>query len=195
MQRLKPAMLGVSLAVTANACASSAALDCSYLARETAGNPGHNEFQSQSRCAKLRPDGSLAVEPACLANLHFSDGVGAILVPTGWYYVTPAGRTARVLTYDNGPDYFEEGLARTIRSGKVGFVDRSLSEVIRPAWDFAFPFAGGYAVVCNGCRSYPVSDEHSQMRDGQWGYIDRSGRVVVPVTHDRDELPPPPASR
>ena len=144
----------------------------------------------------LQRDGSLAVDSEHLQNLYFSEGLGEILVRTvGWYYVTPTGRTAPVLTYDNGADYFAEGLARTIRAGKVGFIDRSLSEVIPPSWDFAFPFDHGFAVVCNGCRSHRVDDEHSEMRGGVWGYINPSGEAVVPIKYERDELPSPPSLR
>jgi hypothetical protein len=124
--------------------------------------------------------------------LYFSEGLGQILVyKQSWYYVTPAGRAAPVLTYDNGADYFAENLARTRRAGKIGFIDRSLSDVIPPSWDFAFPFSGGYAVVCNGCREHAIDDEHSEMRGGAWGYIDHSGEVVVPIQYERDELPLP----
>ena len=102
------------------------------------------------------------------------------------------GRSAPIVTYDSGPDYFSEGLARTIRSGKIGFIDRSLSEVIPPSWDFAFPFNEGTAVVCQGCQSRPTADgEHSEMVGGAWGYIDHAGEVVVPVTFERDDLPEP----
>jgi hypothetical protein len=144
----------------------------------------------------LRSDGSLAVDPEHLENLYFSEGLGEILVPrVGWYYVTPTGRTAPVLTYDNGADYFAEGLARTILKGKVGFIDPELAAVIPPTWDFAFPFSGGVAVVCNGCRRYPVDDEHWELRGGVWGYIERSGAVVVPIEYERERLPSPPPPR
>lgn len=94
-----------------------------------------------------------------------------------------------MLTFDNGPDDFAEGLARTTRSGKIGFIDRQLSEVIAPSWDFAFPFEDGVAVVCQGCRPHPVGDgEHSEVRGGSWGTIDRSGAIVVPVELERDAL-------
>jgi hypothetical protein len=176
-------------------CAPGETVDCTYQARETRRNPSPDlqGFQPRGRCATLRSDGSLTVDREHLAEIAFTEGLGLIWVPAGWYYVTPAGRTAPVLTYDNGADPFEEGLARTTRGGKIGFVDRELTAVIPPTWDFAFPFAGGFAVVCDGCRRHPVGDEHTEMRGGTWGYIDRSGKVVVPIRYERDQLPPPPA--
>ena len=36
------------------------------------------------------------------------------------------------------------------------------------------------------------TEEHGEVRGGAWGWIDRQGRVVVPVEHEREDLPPPP---
>ena len=104
-------------------------------------------------------------------------------------YVNAAGVVVPVLRFDNGPDYFVEGLARTVQNGKVGFVDESLRVVIAPAWDFAFPFENGAALVCEGCTRRRVGDEHEEVVGGRWGRIDARGRVVVPVIHARDAVP------
>jgi len=179
----------------AGCCAAEETLSCIYEARETQKNPTpeRQEFQPRGGCATLQRDGSLTVHPDHLNELYFRDGLAAIFMSAGWYYVTPAGRTAPVLDYDNGPDYFAEGLARTRRSGKVGFIDRTLAEWISPAWDFAFPFDDGVALVCQGCRSHPTDDgEHFELRGGVWGYIDRKGMAVVPVRFEREQLPLPP---
>jgi hypothetical protein len=177
-----------------SSCATGRLLPCSYAARETQENPTPElrEIQPRGRCANLLRDGSLRIQPDHLDQLDFADGLGALLVPMGWYYVTPDGRTAAVVTYDNGPDYFVEGLARTRRGGKIGFIDRSLSERIAPTWDFAFPFDGGVALVCQGCRPRATADgEHSEMRGGVWGYIDHDGAVIVPVRFEREHVPSP----
>ena len=170
---------------------SGEALECTYVARETERNPTplDQEHQPRGPCATLESDGSVTVHADHLKDLYFADDLAAILVPAGWFYATSTGRTAPVLTYDNGADYFEEGLARTIRGGKVGFIDRELTEVIPPTWDFAFPFVDGLAVVCEGCSSRSVDDEHSEVRGGVWGYVNRSGEVVVPIEYERDDLP------
>jgi hypothetical protein len=123
------------------------------------------------------------------------NGVASVFVGRQLLFVNRHGVTAPALLFDNGADYFVEGLARTVRAGKIGFVDIALREVIAPVWDFAFPFNHGVAKVCSGCRlvSRP-GDEHREVVGGKWGYIDRAGRVVVPVVHDRDDLPGPASS-
>jgi hypothetical protein len=201
MPQTGPSLLVLSLSLLiAASCVAGETVDCIYRARETPGNPTpyNQQLQPRGLCATLRRDGSLTVHHDHLDDLQFTDGLASILVDTGWYYVTPAGRTAPVLTHDNGPDYFEGGLARTIRGRKVGFIDRTLTEVIPPTWDFASPFRGDFALVCEGCHSHQIGDigdPHYEMRGGVWGYINRSGEVVVPIKYERNDLPAPPSSR
>ena len=188
------AIAALLLLLTVVGCRTGQKLPCSYWARETATNPTPQlqELQPRGVCAILPADGRLSVYNDHLNELYFSDGLASVHTPNGWYYVTSAGHTAPVVTFDNGPDYFSEGLARTTRSGKIGFIDRSLSEVIPPSWDFAFPFDGGVAVVCQGCRPHAIHHgEHHEMRGGVWGYVDRAGTEIVPVRFERDQVPAP----
>lgn len=146
-------------------------------------------------CGYLDDAGELVLLPKAVAAVAArSQDPVATSIGSTLYYVSPEGRSQPVLPFDNGADPFEEGLARTVRDGQIGFMDRDLTVTIPPAWDFAFPFENGFSRVCRGCRSYPVN-EHSEMRGGLWGYIDREGNEVVPVAFDRDELPPPGPAR
>jgi hypothetical protein len=52
-----------------------------------------------------------------------------------------------ISNFDNGTDYVVEGLARTVRAGKIGFVNTWLEQVVAPVRDFAFPFEEGVAVA------------------------------------------------
>jgi WG containing repeat len=38
--------------------------------------------------------------------------------------------------------------------------------------------------VCMGCREI-ARGEHTELVGGQHGYIDRTGRVVIPIAYDR----------
>ena len=178
----------VTAFVGAFACRSStpSLVDCQFI-------PVQRPEDELPGCASLNLDGSLVLEPEAIAAVRRRDQeLVAVVIGSTLYYVNPDGRAAPVLWYDNGADYFSEGLARTSCRGKVGFIDRDLAEQIPPAWDFAFPFSGGVALVCQGCRPHPVG-EHREMRGGVWGYIDRNGVEVVPVEFDREDLPPPPS--
>jgi hypothetical protein len=168
--------------------------DCDYLpaASEADPEPEPGPFPG---CCCILADGSLQVQPRHLHSMLYDEqGLATLHVPDiGVAYVTRDGTTAWMYPFDNGADYFVEGLARTVKGSKIGFVDPSLDTVIEPVWDFAFPFEDGLAIVCEGCRPVPTSehDEHSEVLGGRWGLIDRTGQVVVEVIHTRESLPAP----
>ena len=127
------------------------------------------------------------LHPEVLANADYdSNGLGHLLTSSGSYYFTSKGYFQRMHTFDNGPDYFEEGLARMIgENGKIGYVNPKLEIVIEPAFDFAYPFRNGRAIVCNGCRQVREG-EHFVSQGGQWGIIDPKGRSIQPITYTKD---------
>jgi len=138
-------------------------------------------------CARRDEEGELVLRRGVVPT---EGGPHAVLVEGELYFALASGRTAPALPFDNGPDNFVEGLARTVRDGKVGFVNEKLEVVVPREWDFAFPFEGGAARVCTGCSIvHEDGDEHGTVQGGTWGVIDREGRVVVPVVHDRESGP------
>jgi hypothetical protein len=162
---------------------------CTFVAVESASDPTP-QLEPRGICGHIE-EGQLRLSTAAAAALgRDSSGLGAVFVDDeGWYYVAADGSSARVLTLDNGPDDFSEGLVRTWRDGKVAFLDSSLVLAIPPRYDFAWPFEAGRALVCSGCTiGEPDAAGHSAVRGGLWGYIDKSGKEVVSVTHTRDEL-------
>lgn len=81
-------------------------------------------------------------------------------------FLDPSGAVlAQAYSFDNGPDYFQEGLARVVADGKVGFIDRGGAIVIPPQFADASGFCHGRATVHDGKE--------------QWT-IDRSGSAVAP---------------
>jgi len=143
-----------------------------------------------SHCAARDANGNLKLRPDLLADIEAGAGVQTIHSDGRWLFALE-GKTLVALTYDNGADYFQEGLARTVQGGKIGFINPSLELVIPPIWDFAFPFENGYSVICTGCRQEP-DGEHSSIVGGGWGYIDLRGKVVLEPIYQRDALPAPP---
>jgi hypothetical protein len=120
------------------------------------------------------------------------DEVGSIFVDDALCFVNREGKTLPAFPFDNGADDFVEGLARNLEGGKVGFVNTRFDQVVAPIWDWADYFQNGIAAVCRGCVSarLPNCDEHcGTLIGGKWGYIDGTGRVVVPVIYDLIDLP------
>ena len=113
----------------------------------------------------------------------------------------------RSVYFDNGPDYYEEGLARFVEKDKagkdcIGFHDRKGRVLIPPIYSFATPFRNGYAFVCKECweedvkiKKYPVVSNstckasifsegccHGSriIKGNKWGAINTAGKEVVP---------------
>ena len=144
------------------------------------------------QCAATGPDGRPRLKRSYLARLRYDrDGLASVMLFNGtdtrkyqWYYVRRGVIPVPVESMDNGPDYFEDGLARSRVGGKIGYIDRKLNLVIPATYDGAYPFRDGVAVVCTACTyvSDPTATEGERgwYRGGQWGRIDRRGRVVSP---------------
>lgn len=87
--------------------------------------------------------------------------------------------SATPFQYDNGDDYFREGLRRVVdESGKIGYTDEAGKVVIKPRFPCAFPFQNGRAKVADVCRTVPVGAEHSEWQSEAWYFIDRNGNPV-----------------
>jgi hypothetical protein len=94
-----------------------------------------------------------------------------------YYYIHKNGKKMQTITYENGPDKFSEGLARTRINGKIGFFNRNLEITLKPLYDFAFPFHNGISEICTGCTE--KEEEGTMMLDGgTWKKIDRSGLII-----------------
>jgi len=89
--------------------------------------------------------------------------------------------------YDNGADYFSEGLRRLVKKGKVGFADRNGKIVIEAEHDFASPFNYGYAAFCDGCDWEKTDDEHRSIVGGKWGVMNIKGQTVQPLAKSTEQ--------
>ncbi|HMU82428.1 MAG TPA: WG repeat-containing protein [Leptospiraceae bacterium] len=111
-------------------------------------------------------------------------GFATVIEGSKPYLIDAKGtRKFEMFMFDNGPDYFEEGKARYIEKGKMGFFDEQGRKVTPAAFDFAFPFEGGMAVICNGCKRQEEG-EHYRMTGGKWTLIDKTGKMLTPAVFD-----------
>ncbi len=82
-----------------------------------------------------------------------------------------------LVLYDNGPDYFQEGLTRVKRDGKMGFANREGQVVIPCIYAFAHPFGDGRAKVTLQAE-LQQDGEHTTVERAQWFWIDRKGNEI-----------------
>lgn len=80
--------------------------------------------------------------------------------------------------FDNGPDYFSEGLTRVQRNGKMGYANEKGEIVITCQYDFAKWFENGVAEVTFNAREYRDMDEHLRVESDSWFEIDKQGNPI-----------------
>ncbi|HUI94422.1 MAG TPA: WG repeat-containing protein [Xanthobacteraceae bacterium] len=180
---IRLALLWIALLVAVPAGAAAAA-DCVPF------RDGWNDF---GPCTRVDSSGARWVKVEHRRALSFdAHGIAAVWIEgvEGFYYVGRDGRMVPVVAYDNAPDAFVEGRARTRVDGRIGYIDRTLRVAIAPRYDWGFPFAHGRAVVCRGCAPKRDGGEHGLVEGGLWGMVDRNGREIVPLKYrSREELP------
>jgi hypothetical protein len=154
----------------------------SFPGQETRAQGKLVSFEKDGKWGYKNASGQVVIQPQFdMANDFSPHGIAAVVDDRGWAYVNEKGKTIiRPFVIDNGPDYFEEGLARFRIDNKFGFFDRKGEIIIEPRFDFAFPFHEGLAAICMGCQEEPEG-EHRSVKDGKWGYIDKKGKVVIPT--------------
>lgn len=161
---------------------------CYYLPLQTKDHPAQ-EWQAFEGCATYQ-DGVLYIAKEQLNNIDFKyQSIASFFTSGQFFYVKPDGIFLPVIAYDNGADYFEEGLTRSVKNGKIEYYNTDFELVLAPGYDWAWPFHEGKALVCQGCALTPVDHEHHAMRGGLWGYINKEGKEIVPVKYPFSELP------
>lgn len=185
---LKSLLLLLLLLISGNVPASEV-FECAYHSADT------KDEIIEKHCLTVIPegqanrsDGDAWIADRVLSKSYYDEqGLSYVISRVGVFYVNRHGLARRTLRYDNGPDYFSNGLARTEHNNKIGYFDKNLTLVIKPQYDFGFPFKEGRAVVCIGCKKQKTG-EHSVVVDGKWGVIDVKGSIIVPINKSRDEI-------
>ena len=122
-----------------------------------------------------------------VAQEFSSEGIAAVADQSGWMYIDTKGKILiRPFIFDNGPDPFQEGLARFRDKDKIGFFDQTGKIIIEPRFDFVMPFSDNLAAFCRGCKEIQEG-EHSAVSGGKWGFIDRKGKIVIAPRYENVE--------
>jgi hypothetical protein len=141
-----------------------------------AGNHDRYAFETNDgRYGYKNKRGDTVIAPTLRYAYEFKPGgIAAAVSDDGTFvFIDPNGKViARAFAYDNGPDYFQEGYARIVDGGKIGFIDDKGHIVIPPRFDEALGFCHGKAQVREA---------------GKQLYIDKQGKPTTPP-----ENPPPP---
>jgi len=174
----------VTVSVITAAGAAQPTLSCVYVSSEPTA-----EREPHPNCAS-RVGSAVSISKIHLSSMSFdSSGLAEVGIEHQWFYVKRDGTSLPVVDYDNGADYFSEGLVRSVRNNRIAYFDSSFKQVIAPKYDWGWPFENGRALVCNGCQlGGQPTDEHRFFEGGLWGYIDHDGHGVVQVNLTRSEV-------
>ena len=133
----------------------------------------------------------------------FSDGMAAVQIDGKWGFINRDGSFVVQPQYDSVKP-FREGLACVGRGGKHGYIDRTGRLTVPLKYDRAASFSEGLAPVNTGFWKASIPIAHSkeitnvapkeyqrisnlrntyQVSAGKWGYIDKTGREVVPLKY------------
>lgn len=137
-------------------------------------------FVKENKWGYIDEHGKIVIKPQFIfANDFSAEGIAAVVDDIGWAYIDTRGNVIiRPFIFDNGPDYFQEGLARFTVENRFGFFDKAGEIVIEPQFDFTLPFHEGLSAVCMECKE-KRSGEHSLIEGGKWGYINTKGEIVI----------------
>ncbi|HEY6162192.1 MAG TPA: WG repeat-containing protein [Bacteroidia bacterium] len=84
--------------------------------------------------------------------------------------------------FDNGPDYFSEGVFRYTENNKMGFAN--LDSIVLPAkYDFVTPFHEDLACFGSGFKM-SRGEEGTSLSGGKWGFINMKGDTVIAPRFD-----------
>ncbi len=139
-------------------------------------------------CGSINGD-QINLKQSHLNNLAFSsDGLACVMFSTeDIFYVHENGQTQRTYFFDNGCDYFEEGLARGIVNGKMVYINKLLDVALSPPFEFLTSFDYGHAVVCNGPFITSTDGEHTFRTGGKCGLINKQGKLVVEAKYNIED--------
>lgn len=103
----------------------------------------------------------------------FSDDIALVMKDEKYGYINKTGKEVIPLQYEDG-GMFSEGLAAVKVNGKNGFINKQGEMVIQPAFERAChvsEFSDGLAPV------------YTTVNDGPAGYIDSTGKMVIPAEY------------
>jgi hypothetical protein len=135
------------------------------------------------------PAGQTIITPQFSRAFKFSKyGIADVYMEASreWLKIDKSGKSI-VISYffDNGPDYYVNGLSRFVKNNQIGFINRQGHPVIPATYDWAGIFTYNYpiTVVAKGCQKVKL-DPYDEMRGGKWGAIDNHGKVIIPLVYD-----------
>ena len=145
--------------------------------------------KDETICGYVDSNGEIVIPAGKYANIFTAefDKTAFVLLKDkkGVYAIDRSEKILfQICSFEFGPDIISNGLFRIIENGKIGFANMNGEIVIKPRFQFVYPFQeNGFAIFCeNG--TWSMLDKYIPVIKGKWGVINRQGVVVIPATYD-----------
>lgn len=131
-------------------------------------------------CGLIKGD-KIQLKKKHIQNLTYDrKGLACIILDTkNLFYFSVNGNSQRAHFYDNGCDYFKDGLARGVVNGKMVFINEALEIILNPGFDLLYPYQCGHAIACNKPFMEKIDGEHTSLKGGKCGLINKHGNLVI----------------
>jgi len=149
--------------------------------------------------------GEMVLQPECEDASPFSNDLAAVKTEEGWRYIDRTGATVIAGPFEKAGSFSDKGVAVVKAESGYGMIDRAGEYVLLPNLRIMGLGFGEQGWACgkltNGECVYVSSDGMIALRkstgaaflfqqglapfrtrDGKWGYMDRSGAVVIAPT-------------
>lgn len=108
---------------------------------------------------------------------------------SGWVALNVKGKFLfKAFPYDNGPDYFSDGLMRIVQNNRIGYVNKKGKVVIAPIYTYAEPFNNGKAKVSQVERHTYHDPKLCNHYHNTYDVIGKRGRITWDKNEDYNPL-------
>ncbi|MFH0819589.1 MAG: WG repeat-containing protein [bacterium] len=140
------------------------------------------EKNYEHRCGFIDKTGKFVIGSQLFISipLSFSEGLAAVETKNGWGFIDRTGKFVIEPGF-KGAENFRDSIARVYTQKRFALIDKT-GQVISPLEvnDVDYFFEGLAAINIGGIVRYNL---HSDSEDidigGKWGYIDRTGKIII----------------
>jgi tetratricopeptide (TPR) repeat protein len=130
----------------------------------------------------INKSGEYVINPQFDQAWVFTDGLAMVRLGNKLGFINKSGKYIINPQFDTA-NWFQDGLAAVCNGGKCGYIDKTGKYIISPQFDSANDFHDGLAAVETGViwKSWmdPWLGKQTKKISGKWGYIDKTGKIVV----------------